>query len=113
VRVLYEKGVATHFGPESCAGDREVVSEVLTGGRASQVMSREIPVEFRVPPPSRRARGNTWLTDSARSVRALRGRRPCARTEAPHAGTGRSRDWPSGEMDLEVRGGNPKGGRHR
>jgi len=97
VKVLYEKGVAIHFGPESCAGDREVVSEALTGEGASQVLSRESPVEFRVPPPSRCARGNTWLTVNARAARALRGRRPCARTEAPHAGTGRSRDWPAGE----------------
>lgn len=42
MKVLYEKGVATHFGPESCAVGREAVSDVLTGERASRVLSREI-----------------------------------------------------------------------
>ena len=42
MKVLYEKGVATHLGPESCAGVREGEREVLTGERASRVLSREI-----------------------------------------------------------------------
>jgi hypothetical protein len=42
VRVLYEKGVANHLGPESCVGVRKGVGEVLTGERASRVLSREI-----------------------------------------------------------------------
>ena len=52
MEVLYEKGVANHLGPESCAGTRKGVSEVLTGERASRVLSREIKTNFGVPPPS-------------------------------------------------------------
>jgi hypothetical protein len=35
------EGVATHTGPESCAGVREDASEALTGERAGQPLSRE------------------------------------------------------------------------
>jgi hypothetical protein len=31
VQVHYGEGVATHTGPESCAGDREAAGEALTG----------------------------------------------------------------------------------
>ena len=112
MRVLYEEGVAIHFGPESCGGGCEAVIEVLTGGVASWVLSREIEVNFRVPPPSLQARGNTGSADKARTVRALRGRRPHARTQALHTGTGRPYVWPPGD-GLEVRGVNPKGVRLR
>jgi RNA-directed DNA polymerase len=39
VRIHYGEGVATHTGPESCTGGREVVGEALTGERAGQVFS--------------------------------------------------------------------------
>ena len=42
MRVLYEKGVANHLGPESCAGVREGEREVLTGETMGQVLSCEI-----------------------------------------------------------------------
>jgi len=38
----YIEGLATHDGPESCAGVREGVGEALTGGNAGRVLSREI-----------------------------------------------------------------------
>src|SRR5262245_45898885 len=38
------EGVATHDGPESCAGAREDVGEALTGGVQSGLLSREIPI---------------------------------------------------------------------
>jgi hypothetical protein len=38
----YGEGVATHTGPESCAVARKGGGEALTGGRAGQVLSREI-----------------------------------------------------------------------
>jgi len=44
----YGEGVASHTGPESCANDREVVGEALTGVRAGRVWSREILFNFRV-----------------------------------------------------------------
>jgi hypothetical protein len=112
VRVLYEEGVATHLGPESCGGGREAVIEVLTGGVASRVLSREIEVDFRAPPLSLQARGNTGPAIKARTVRALRGRRPRARTQAPHTGTGRPCVWPPGD-GLVVREVNPEGVRPR
>ena len=42
MREPYGEGVATHTGPESCAVDREVGGEALTGVRAGWAMSREI-----------------------------------------------------------------------
>ena len=41
VQVPYDEGVATHIGPESCAGGREAVREALTGVRAGQPLSGE------------------------------------------------------------------------
>jgi hypothetical protein len=49
------KGVATHTGPESCAVARKGEGEALTGGRAGQVLSREIPDPRREPWPLRGA----------------------------------------------------------
>ncbi len=42
MEVSYGERVATHTGPESCACDREVVGEALTGERAGRVSSRVI-----------------------------------------------------------------------
>ena len=41
MEVPYDEGVASHIGPESCAGNREDAGEALTGERAGQVLSRE------------------------------------------------------------------------
>ena len=41
MKVPYVEGVASHNGPESCGGDREVTAEALTGESAGQVLSRE------------------------------------------------------------------------
>ena len=38
----YEKGVANHFDPESCASAREGCGEALAGARAGWVLSHEI-----------------------------------------------------------------------
>jgi hypothetical protein len=35
MREPYEKGVATHLDPESCAGNREAAGEALTGDGAA------------------------------------------------------------------------------
>jgi hypothetical protein len=45
----YGKGVATQTGPESCAVVRKDEGEALTGGRAGQVLSREIHDPRREP----------------------------------------------------------------
>jgi hypothetical protein len=41
VQVHCDEGVASHIGPESCAGSREGDGEALTGERAGQPLSRE------------------------------------------------------------------------
>jgi len=41
VRVRYDEGVATHIGPEPCAGLREGVGEASAGERTGQPLSRE------------------------------------------------------------------------
>ncbi len=43
----YGEGPATHTGPESCAVDREVWGEALTGECAGRVLSREIIGQLR------------------------------------------------------------------
>ena len=49
----YKKGVATHLGPESCAGDRKGVGEALTGENAGQPLSSEIITSASRPCPDR------------------------------------------------------------
>jgi hypothetical protein len=41
VRVHCDEGVATHIGPEPCAGTREGVGEASVGERIGQPLSRE------------------------------------------------------------------------
>jgi len=42
MREPHKKGVAHHFGPESCASGREAAGEALTGEDIGQVSSSEI-----------------------------------------------------------------------
>ena len=88
----YDEGVASHIGPESCAGAREGSGEALTGVRAGRVWNREILLKYREPTWWDRAEGHSGHIVSARGVRSLRGRRPRARTETPCTGIGRSHD---------------------
>ena len=77
----YGEGVASHPGPESCAGRREATGEALTGGSAGPVLSCDIK-EFGVPMPLLFAEGNTVggvyrepSSDPAQSeTRSMRGR---------------------------------------
>ncbi len=41
MQVLYSEGLASHTGPESCVGHREVAGEALTGVRVGRPLSRE------------------------------------------------------------------------
>ena len=52
-----EEGVASHLGPESCAGRREAAGEALTGGSAGAVLSCDIR-NFGVPTQLRYAEGH-------------------------------------------------------
>ena len=75
MQVHCDEGVATHIGPEPCAGIRVGVGEASVGERAGQPLSREsylIPNADAVYP----AEGNTggYATASTRLIR--RGRRP-------------------------------------
>ena len=86
----YDEGLANHIGPESCGGGSNAIAEALTGVRAGRVLSREILLKSRVPTLWDAAEGNPERVGIARHVWTLRGRRPCARTETPYTGTGRS-----------------------
>ena len=69
----YGEGLASHTGPESCAGRREAAGEALTGVHVSQVFSCEINAPG-VP--------NLWTWAKATSTAALlasRGRTPRSR----------------------------------
>ncbi|MGH9460490.1 MAG: hypothetical protein ACRD1X_04700, partial [Vicinamibacteria bacterium] len=88
----YGEGPATHTGPESCAVDREVGGEALTGGGAGRVSSREIVDNSGVPTSWRQAEGHTNRVATARRERTPRDLRPRARTDTPRTGTGRSHD---------------------
>lgn len=41
VQVHYDEGIASHIGPEPCAGHREVVGEASVGERMGQPLSRD------------------------------------------------------------------------
>jgi hypothetical protein len=75
VRVHYDEGVATHIGPEPCAGPREEVGEASVGERIGQPLSRE----RRTLPDAdvvEQTEGKTSGRDSA-SIRSVRrGLRP-------------------------------------
>ena len=54
----YGEGLASHTGPESCAGARKGTGEALTGVHTGQVLSSEIN-RFGMPTLSPNAEGNT------------------------------------------------------
>ena len=69
----YVEGVATHDGPESCAGAREGGGEALTGVRAGRVIEPRNPLDRGADAVDRSGRQHRWqryrelLTDPARS----------------------------------------------
>ena len=71
----YKKGVASHLGPESCAGARKDIGEALTGGHAGQPSSSEITTPACRPGPDRgkaTPRGATGKRAVLRTPRSLR-----------------------------------------
>jgi hypothetical protein len=81
MKVSYVEGLATHSGPESCAGAGNCVREALTGGRAGWVLSREIHA-----PRERVLRSADVLEDDGRPHRVRRygeAHRDSARSETP------------------------------
>ena len=82
MKVSYIEGLATHDGPESCAGVRKDAGEALTGVRAGWVLSREI----HAPPQGGLLRGADVLEYSGRqhpSRRFGETTRDPARSETP------------------------------
>ena len=75
MKVHCDEGVATHIGPESCAGIREGAGEALTGVCIGQPLSRE-NVLFPGADAVSMSEGNMGgrVNASARTTR--RGRRP-------------------------------------
>jgi hypothetical protein len=74
MQVSSGEGLASHAGPESCAGAREDAREALTGGGTGRVLSREIHDPLRGADvleddgrPHRRRRYREALADPARS----------------------------------------------
>ena len=59
MKVPYDEGLASHIGPESCAGGRKGAGEALTGESAGRVLSRERRFSFGVPTVSTNTEGNT------------------------------------------------------
>ena len=95
MEVHYDEGVATHIGPEPCAGVREGVGEASVGERIGQPLSRERMFNSDADAVLI-AEGNTeGSTDRERpSDPAWSKTLACA--EAPCAGTGRSHVRPKG-----------------
>jgi hypothetical protein len=90
MREPYGEGVASRTGPESCLAGCEAVGEALTGVPVGRVLSREsIESVWGADAVEIVGRRNRSVA-IARPVRAPRGRRPRAHSEALCAGTGRS-----------------------
>ncbi len=112
MKVLYEKGVANHLGPESCVCDRKVEYEVLTGESASRVLSREREQRvwgasvFRLCEGQHRT--DRYCEDSRDPTRS---ETPCAHGSSSH-GNREALRLATGD-GPKVRNVNPKGERQR
>lgn len=81
MRVLCIEGVATHDGPESCAGVREGVGEALAGVVRAGLWSRESNGWFGVLTLSQKAEGHVCGGAIASRRGTPRGQRAWARTK--------------------------------
>ena len=92
MQVHCDEGIASHIGPEPCAGRREAVGEASVGERAGQPLSRDsllVPSADAVDI----AEGNTTERDNCEHSDDPAWSKTLARTDAPCAGTGRSLVW--------------------
>ena len=76
MKVPYSEGVATHTGPESCAGHREVSGEALTGESIGQPLSRESRSTIGMPTLYWLRKATRTDAYIARSAPIPRGQRP-------------------------------------
>lgn len=94
MQVHYDEGIATHIGPEPCAGLREGVGEASVGDGIGQPLSRE-----RTDVPDADTvlivEGNTKRRASASACFDPAWSETLACADAPCTGTGRSHGWPS------------------
>jgi RNA-directed DNA polymerase len=97
------EGLATHDGPESCAGFREDVGEALTGDVQAGLLSREINA-IGVPTLSKGRKATPQAALRASCTGTPRGRRTMACTEAPCARTGRAHRRPPPDQGRAARG---------
>ena len=106
MRVLYEEGLTSHLGPESCVCSGNDAGEALTGGTASRAIEPRKAFSKSECLRCRLVRGATpGRPSKVRASRTLRGRRPRARVQTFYAGTERSWDRPGGD-GCPVRGVN-------
>ena len=75
MKELYEKGVATHLGPESCGVVRKDLAEALTGVRAGQGIEPR-KTFFQGADAVVPAEGNRPVGAIASRLSTLRGPRP-------------------------------------
>lgn len=75
MQVRCDEGVATHIGPESCAGAREGIREALTGECTGQPLSRERN-NPRAPTQSSTRKATRTGAQVASARTARRGQRP-------------------------------------
>ena len=76
----YEKDVASHLGPESCAAVRKDSREVLIGENAGEPLSREIKIP-ELPTLLSEAEGHSVHDDNRKPCIT-----PCAVVDPEHAG---------------------------
>jgi hypothetical protein len=82
----YGEGLASHTGPESCAGVCEGTGEALTGDVQARVLSRE-----NIPTPGRRRRGDRRKATRPVSLSRDAGR-SCAVEDPEHVRTHLARE---------------------
>ena len=63
----YGECLASHTGPQPCAGARKGTGEASAGGWAGRVLSRESARQIGVPTPSKKPEGNTARAASLHS----------------------------------------------
>ncbi len=98
MKVLYEEGLTSHLGPESCVCNGNDAGEALTGGTASRATEPRKAFSISECLRCRLERGATPGRPSrVRASWTLRGRRPRARVQIFYTGTERSWTWPSGD----------------
>lgn len=107
MEVPHAEELATHSGPESCAGGSNATGEALTGGVWAWLLSRERQITQSAD-DVRGTEGNTGRVAKARTGRALRGPlEPGTYTNFLHEN--REIPQPTGRDVDPVRTENPKG----